>query len=977
MNSLILNRKNCIVLFVLVLWICFAGMSFANASYDLYVGDSIELSSYVAGEGQIGELKDIKWTTNDSKIATVSSTGKITGVKKGTTFIKVASNDGTHAKEILIDITVKSMVKKVTITTDNADVRVGELKNLSYELVPITGVVKIIKDGVTWKSTDTSIVSVSGDGEIKGVKAGSAVILVKSKDSNFSDSIQVKITSTVERVKFAEYEETLSVGEEYRLKPMVLPETAYLKDLVYKSWDTSIVTVDKDGIVTAVKAGEVIVEAKSVDGEKKGFKNIIVRSMVRDVALNENRVELNEDRKTFLLTTRVIPKYDASKIVEKGLTWKSSNSAIAKVDAYGLVTALKDGVCKITVTTKDGGHEDYCSIIVDVDDPVVKKVPKVTSIEFIDMPSEAKVGEKIRLKLKIFPMSLSEEVTFNANVGGSDQFEKIDDIWYFTPKRNLVYKITAKSKDGNVKDSIDISCTSMVHSVDIEVEDLVKENGKYIAYLGQQVIAEYTLHPNGNYKTSEILMQSAIWAKGSKSEMKVEAGGHFTGYVDQLNNIMLDIETDDNARKDEVYFKIEPMTESIKLDKQATIGLYDKYTPKVTFTPYDDLRYGYKDVINKEFTVYLNKTYISKQYLEVEKEYEEKIVADFNKRVVSENDKEVKNKMIEDSLKHLTRLSSIKFFLSQSNGNYCLLDNDKDYSMTDRNGSALKVAKLSKNEIEGFIQGKVNLRVVSKDGTKFDYMDVYIDAEATDLIIVDKDGKIVSASDRKALDSIEEQKQKEYDQKLADEKLKTEDEKKLEAEKLQKKKALADLYFSTKEHKPSAWATLTVYDAASTKLLTDRVQNDYIANISREEFAELLIKLYSKLTNKVIKNYGDSPFIDTDNASVVVAYNLGIVNGVGNRRFAPNDNITRQEMCVMIFNTLDATGKKLNSTERVTSIFADEDLISDWAKKSIKYLSKDHNLITGIGNNKLGVLDSATKEESIAIVLKVYKNLME
>ena len=115
------------------------------------------------------------------------------------------------------------------------------------------------------------------------------------------------------------------------------------------------------------------------------------------------------------------------------------------------------------------------------------------------------------------------------------------------------------------------------------------------------------------------------------------------------------------------------------------------------------------------------------------------------------------------------------------------------------------------------------------------------------------------------------------------------------------------------------------------------------------------------------------PFTDTHHADVVEAYALGIVNGVGNGRFAPDESITREEAAKMLWNAAALLGYQ--PTEEPLD-FVDKDEISDWALESVNAISSisgaGRPIMQGTGNNRFSPKDSYTREQAVATVYRLY-----
>ena len=105
----------------------------------------------------------------------------------------------------------------------------------------------------------------------------------------------------------------------------------------------------------------------------------------------------------------------------------------------------------------------------------------------------------------------------------------------------------------------------------------------------------------------------------------------------------------------------------------------------------------------------------------------------------------------------------------------------------------------------------------------------------------------------------------------------------------------------------SGWA-LSDYQSANEAGLVSYavVSNNMKKEITREEFCELAVNLYKKLTNEELIVPEGSPFTDTNSLAVAQAYCYGIVSGTDATTFSPDRLVTRQEMARMIISTLTA-----------------------------------------------------------------------
>lgn len=134
--------------------------------------------------------------------------------------------------------------------------------------------------------------------------------------------------------------------------------------------------------------------------------------------------------------------------------------------------------------------------------------------------------------------------------------------------------------------------------------------------------------------------------------------------------------------------------------------------------------------------------------------------------------------------------------------------------------------------------------------------------------------------------------------------------------------------------------------------------------ITRAEFATVLVKAL-KLSPQSGKVFNDTAGHWAGDFIATAAAN-GIVNGYSDTQFGPDDNITREQMAVMIVKAAQLSvvsgGKN----------FADKDRISAWAKDAVATAS-ENNIITGYSDNTFRPGDSATRAEAVTVIVRLLK----
>lgn len=175
---------------------------------------------------------------------------------------------------------------------------------------------------------------------------------------------------------------------------------------------------------------------------------------------------------------------------------------------------------------------------------------------------------------------------------------------------------------------------------------------------------------------------------------------------------------------------------------------------------------------------------------------------------------------------------------------------------------------------------------------------------------------------------------------------------------------------------PADWAKVAIDKAKEIDIIPERIQGDYKNQITREEFSELALSLYEVLSGREVMQVGENPFLDTQNPKIIMANKLGIVTGKVEGIFSPDESITREEMSVIIYRTLQVAKPGYVYPAMDEYEFEDYDFISTWAKESVSYLYSI-GVINGIGDNLFNPKGYTSREEAIVTVERMYNKVKE
>ena len=171
------------------------------------------------------------------------------------------------------------------------------------------------------------------------------------------------------------------------------------------------------------------------------------------------------------------------------------------------------------------------------------------------------------------------------------------------------------------------------------------------------------------------------------------------------------------------------------------------------------------------------------------------------------------------------------------------------------------------------------------------------------------------------------------------------------------------------------WASEAILALADKGIINGKAPNQFnpYDEITREEFVKILIGAMGYQPNDYLKNvFADADESDWFCKYINIAYDKGLVKGVGKDLFGVGENITREDMCVMLYNALKL--KISNISDEVKVPFKDSDEISDYAKTAVGVLS-EYGAINGVSEDEFQPKGNATRAQAAKVIYLVYDKL--
>ncbi len=436
------------------------------------IGATVQLSATVRDQrNNVMSGQTVTWSSGDEAVATVSATGLVTAVANGMTEITAKSGSLTSSAEITVSEPVPT-----TVTIEPASHTLEAIGDtLQLAAVVLDQYENAMADAaVTWSSGDEAVATVDEDGLVTAVDNGMAEITAQAGDAMGSAAITVAQAPASVTVAVETGTTTLAaIGQTLQLTVSVSDANDYPIDEPAVTWtssDEAVVTVDQDGLVTAVGNG--MADVVAMAGDVSDMVSITVMETSEPVATTVTIEPASHTLEAIGETVQlaaVVLDQDENVMADAAVTWSSGDEAVATVDADGLVTAVDNGMADITAQAGDAVGSAAIT---------VAQVPAGISIEVdAEATTLTEVGQTLQLMVTVSDANdapISEPaVTWTSS---DEAVVTVDQDGLVTAVGNGMADVEATA--GNVSDMVDITVMVMEDEGDTR---------EYVAWVGVRV----------------------------------------------------------------------------------------------------------------------------------------------------------------------------------------------------------------------------------------------------------------------------------------------------------------------------------------------------------------------------------------------------------------------------------------------------------------------------------------------------------
>ncbi|MBQ3137067.1 MAG: Ig-like domain-containing protein [Clostridia bacterium] len=567
----------------------------------------------------VAHNKNVSFASDDESVVTVSEDGVVTAVGRGTAKVTVTTEDEGKTAECIFN--VKQLAEEIVFSADEYTVGAGKKITLDVNVLPENTNDKTLK----WESSETSVATVA-NGIVTGINVGETLITATATDAGtVSKAVRVTVVRHAESIELTADTDSLWVGDSINLNTFVLPQDTTDKTVAFTSSDESIATVDSDGKVTAVSAGEtgtadVVIKAVSACGSAESEFAFTVRQQITDIVIPETELVL-ELGDTYTFEPTVLP----GNAFDKTVTYISSDSEVLTVENGTVITA-GTGTATVTLKSACGKVEKECAvkvIVLPAGIDMEKEIPlektkqyqltpvfspenvtetgltftssseEVATVDEKGLITAHKAGtaviraqsevedvfaecivtvyvlsEKIELTCEKYELYIGEEFTLGAAVLPEDTTDK---TVTFASGNNDVITVDNEGKVKAVgKGTAKVIVTAEDTGITAECEVTVRKHVESItvaedavAYVGRPMKLTADVAP------ADADNKNIIWTVNDTRTASVDADGLFTAH--EKGFVLVTAETEDGGFTASCFVEIKTGIDSVSFDKETLI----------------------------------------------------------------------------------------------------------------------------------------------------------------------------------------------------------------------------------------------------------------------------------------------------------------------------------------------------------------------------------------------------------------------
>ena len=432
------------------------------ANTTLFLGTTLQLNANVTPLSATN--KRVYWWSSNTAVVNVDASGLLTSLAPGSVTIKATSVNNNISASISVYVPTPITGISVLPTTITLNPNMGafplknlgliravvqpaeaDYKHLSWEIVSsqqaqpaptgITDVVSLPRDGTVLARDSGGDITDNTEATLTALSNGTAVIKVSTYGEpygvygTYTSMVTVNVVTPVTDVVMtetdmvinlnphtAQYDSNRSLPEVYKVTATLKPAYPSNMNVFWSSSNPKVAVVSNNtpavlnttvsdpnfGLwqisetITPLSNGTTVIKVTTADGSKTASTTVVVTTPVTGLSMSAMPVLLNPT-KLYTLQATVLP----TTATNRSLVWESTNTAIATVDATGVVKAITSGSCGIRATTVDGDFSALSEISV--------VTPLVGVQLMVNTPLPIHINDVVQILVVMVPTTASNQ----------------------------------------------------------------------------------------------------------------------------------------------------------------------------------------------------------------------------------------------------------------------------------------------------------------------------------------------------------------------------------------------------------------------------------------------------------------------------------------------------------------------------------------------------------------------------------------
>lgn len=330
-----------------------ARVDVAPAEFNLVPGATAQLSATPRhADGTALAERPVTWSSDNTAVATVSSTGLVTAISTGGPINIIATAEG---KSGTARVTVAPIpVATIDLAPATASIESGDTTRIVAVLKGAGGQ-SLSNRPISWSSVDPAIASVSATGLITGAAPGGPIAVTASSEGITATARVTVIVPTVASVTVAPANRDLVIGTTLQLAAATWDARGNAlpgRDITWTSANPAIASVSPSGLVTAVAVGGPVAIMATSEGKQGTSAITVINIPVARIQIGPVPAEVT-DGTTLQLSAQSTDS--SGNVLSRPVAWSSDSVQVATIGVNGVLRTLRAGKTRVRarVDTKE------------------------------------------------------------------------------------------------------------------------------------------------------------------------------------------------------------------------------------------------------------------------------------------------------------------------------------------------------------------------------------------------------------------------------------------------------------------------------------------------------------------------------------------------------------------------------------------------------------------------------------------------